>query len=293
MVLTFLQQPRVRALLEVSRLDKPVGTLLLLWPTLTALWIAAEGWPGWHLVLVFVLGTFLTRSAGCIINDVSDRKFDPLVKRTKARPFAEGRLEVKDALKLMAIFLLLALALVLTTNLATVLLSTIAVVFAGIYPLMKRFTHLPQVVLGIAFSFGIPMAYTAVTGALSESAGLLFLANLVWVVAYDTEYAMVDRDDDLLIGVKSTAILFGELDRLMIGVLQGLFVALLWLMGHQIGFSPVYDGFIGLIACLLLYQQWLIRDRSRDGCFMAFRHNQWVGGVLFLSVLVELLVLQS
>ena len=293
MVFSFLQQPRVRALLEVSRLDKPVGTLLLLWPTLTALWIAAEGWPGWHLLLVFVLGTFLTRSAGCIINDVSDRKFDPLVKRTKARPFAEGRLEVKDALKLMAVFLILALALVLTTNLATLLLSTLAVVFAGIYPLMKRVTHLPQVVLGIAFSFGIPMAFTAATGALSETAGLLFLANLVWVVAYDTEYAMVDRDDDLLIGVKSTAILFGELDRFMIGVLQGLFVTLLWLIGHQIGFSTFYDGFIALIVCLLLYQQWLIRDRSRDGCFMAFRHNQWIGGVLFLSVLVELLVLQS
>ena len=158
---------------------------------------------------------------------------------------------------------------------------------------MKRFTHLPQVVLGIAFSFGIPMAFTAATGALSETAGLLFLANLVWVVAYDTEYAMVDRDDDLLIGVKSTAILFGELDRFMIGVLQGLFVTLLWLIGHQIGFSTFYDGFIALIVCLLLYQQWLIRDRSRDGCFMAFRHNQWIGGVLFLSVLVELLVLQS
>lgn len=291
MVLTFLQQPRTKALLEVSRLDKPVGTLLLLWPTVTALWIAAGGWPGWHLVFVFVFGTFLTRSAGCIVNDVSDRNFDPLVKRTRSRPFAEGRLAIKDALTLMAVFLLLALALVLTTNLPTLLLSAAAVLFAGIYPLMKRFTHLPQVILGIAFSFGIPMAFTATTGTLNETAGLLFLANLVWVVAYDTEYAMVDRDDDLLIGVKSTAILFGDLDRFMIGVLQGLFVSLLWLVGHQAGFSDFYHGFIGLITCLLVYQQWLIRDRSRDGCFRAFRHNQWVGGVLFLSVLVELVVL--
>jgi len=283
----YLNDPKLRALLAVARLDKPVGTLLLLWPTLAALWIAAEGWPGWHLLLVFVLGTFLTRSAGCVVNDIADRKFDPFVERTQDRPLAQGVITVHAALIWMAVLLSLAAILVLTTNVLTIVLAAVGACFAGLYPFMKRVTHLPQLVLGLAFSMGIPMAFTAATGALSEAAGLLFLANLVWVVAYDTEYAMVDRAEDLLIGVKSTAILFGDLDRFIIGVLQALFVLLLWRVGSHLDFSGVYQGLLAIIAGLLSYQQFLIRDQSREGSFAAFKNNQWVGGIFFLAVLIE------
>ncbi len=283
-----LTDPKFKALLAVARLDKPVGTLLLLWPTLAALWIAAEGWPGWHLLLVFLLGTFLTRSAGCVINDIADRKFDPFVERTQNRPLAQGIITVRTALIWMSVLLGLAAVLVLTTNVLTIALAAVGACFAGLYPFMKRVTHLPQLVLGLAFSMGIPMAFTAVTGALSEAAGLLFLANLVWVVAYDTEYAMVDRAEDLVIGVKSTAILFGDLDRFIIGVLQALFVLLLWQVGGHLAFSAVYQGLLAVIAGLLCYQQFLIRDQSREGSFAAFKNNQWVGGTLFVAVLIEL-----
>ena len=283
----YLNDPKLRALLAVARLDKPVGTLLLLWPTLAALWIAAEGWPGWHLLLVFVLGTFLTRSAGCVVNDIADRKFDPFVERTQDRPLAQGVITVRAALIWMAVLLSLSAILVLTTNVLTIVLAAVGACFAGLYPFMKRVTHLPQLVLGLAFSMGIPMAFTAATGALSEAAGLLFLANLVWVVAYDTEYAMVDRAEDLLIGVKSTAILFGDLDRFIIGVLQALFVLLLWRVGSHLDISGVYQGLLAIIAGLLSYQQFLIRDRSREGSFAAFKNNQWVGGIFFLAVLIE------
>ena len=283
----YLTDPKFKALLAVARLDKPVGTLLLLWPTLAALWIAAEGWPGWHLLLVFVLGTFLTRSAGCVVNDIADRKFDPFVERTQDRPLAQGVITVRAALLWMGVLLGLAAILVLTTNVLTIMLAAVGACFAGLYPFMKRITHLPQLVLGLAFSMGIPMAFTAATGALSEAAGLLFLANLVWVVAYDTEYAMVDRAEDLLIGVKSTAILFGDLDRFIIGVLQALFVLLLWQVGGHLDFSAVYQGLLAVIAGLLCYQQFLIRDQSREGSFAAFKNNQWVGGTFFLAVLIE------
>ena len=283
----YLTDPKFKALLAVARLDKPVGTLLLLWPTLAALWIAAEGWPGWHLLLVFVLGTFLTRSAGCVVNDIADRKFDPFVERTQDRPLAQGVITVRAALLWMGVLLGLAAILVLTTNVLTIVLAAVGACFAGLYPFMKRITHLPQLVLGLAFSMGIPMAFTAATGALSEAAGLLFLANLVWVVAYDTEYAMVDRAEDLLIGVKSTAILFGDLDRFIIGVLQALFILLLWQVGGHLDFSAVYQGLLAVIAGLLCYQQFLIRDQSREGSFAAFKNNQWVGGTFFLAVLIE------
>ena len=283
----YLTDPKFKALLAVARLDKPVGTLLLLWPTLAALWIAAEGWPGWHLLLVFVLGTFLTRSAGCVVNDIADRKFDPFVERTQDRPLAQGVITVRAALLWMGVLLGLAAILVLTTNVLTIMLAAVGACFAGLYPFMKRITHLPQLVLGLAFSMGIPMAFTAVTGAISEAAGLLFLANLVWVVAYDTEYAMVDRAEDLLIGVKSTAILFGDLDRFIIGVLQALFILLLWQVGGHLDFSAVYKGLLAVIAGLLCYQQFLIRDQSREGSFAAFKNNQWVGGTFFLAVLIE------
>lgn len=275
-------------LLSVSRLDKPIGIYLLLWPTLWGLWIAAEGFPGWHLLIVFVLGTVLTRSAGCIINDIADRKFDAGVKRTAGRPLVSGQLDLKDAVIFMALLLLAALILVLTTNAMTIVLACIAVAVAGLYPFMKRITYLPQVVLGIAFSFGIPMSFAAVTGAIPNFAWLLVVANVLWTVAYDTEYAMVDRDDDIKLGIKSTAILFAEMDKLIIGILQLLFLSILFLVHGHIQLSWSYD--IGLLVAtgFFIYQQYLIRDRDRDACLAAFRNNHWVGLAIFLGILVHL-----
>jgi 4-hydroxybenzoate polyprenyltransferase len=289
--LDYFRDPGTQALLQVARLDKPVGTLLLLWPTLSALWIASDGWPGWHLFLVFVLGTFLTRSAGCVVNDISDRSFDGHVKRTENRPLATGALTVKAAVIWMGVLLTGALLLVLTTNLPTIILAGISALIAGLYPLMKRITHLPQVVLGVAFSFGIPMAFTAALGEVTPAAGLLFCANLVWVIAYDTEYAMVDRDDDLKIGIKSTAILFGELDRLIIGILQAMLLILLWQLGKQLDYSHLYTAFLIAISALCIQQQWLIRHRHRDLCFSAFKNNQFLGLLLFSAIFIEVSVL--
>jgi 4-hydroxybenzoate polyprenyltransferase len=274
-------------LIQVSRLDRPVGSVLLLWPTLWALWIAAQGFPGWHLLSVFCLGTLLTRSAGCIINDIADRKIDPHVERTQHRPLATGKLSVFTALLFMAFLLFICLLLVLSTNLHTFLLAIAAALIAGLYPFAKRISHLPQVVLGIAFSCGIPMAFTAVTNSLPLICWLLFLANLIWVVAYDTEYAMVDRDDDLTIGVGSTAILFGDLDRLMIALLQIVFVIMLIQMGNELAFDTSFYASIVAVSCLFIYQQFLIRNRQRENCLTAFLNNQWIGGLIFLGVLLQ------
>ena len=208
--------PRIQHYIELTRLDRPIGTLLLLWPTLSALWIAAEGWPGWHLLLVFTLGTLLTRSAGCVVNDLSDRQFDGMVKRTQERALVTGKVDPLEAIFVAGGIAFLALLLVLTTNLYTVVLSFFAVLIAVAYPFMKRYTYLPQAILGIAFSWGILMAFTAVNDEIANVAWLLLTANLLWVVAYDTQYAMVDRDDDLKLGIKSTAILFADLDRQML-----------------------------------------------------------------------------
>jgi len=290
-VTDILRDPTFKALLEVARLDKPVGTLLLLWPTLAALWIASNGWPGWHLFLVFTFGTFLTRSAGCVINDISDRSLDGHVKRTQLRPLATGALSVRLALAWMVFLLAVAGLLVLTTNFETILLAGVSAVLAGLYPLMKRITHLPQLVLGVAFSFGIPMAFTAVNGEINTATGLLFFANLVWVVAYDTEYAMVDRDDDLKIGIKSTAILFAEQDRLIIGCLQIMFVMFLWQLGENLAFSNLYLAFVLAIGGFCLRQQWLIRRRDREGSFSAFKNNQYLGLLLFVAIVVETSIL--
>lgn len=283
------QYPKARHLIAVARLDKPIGIYLLLWPTLWALWIAADGFPGWHLLFVFVLGTVLTRSAGCVINDVADREFDRQVERTIGRPLATRELEVDEALVFMAGLLIIALLLVLTTNWLTVLLAFSAALVAGLYPFMKRYTYLPQVVLGIAFSFGIPMSFSAAQSDIPQYAWLLVAANVLWTVAYDTEYAMVDRDDDLKIGIKSTAILFGELDKAIIGVLQILFVGiLLFILPRHIELGLFY--YLGVLVAvgLLGYQQLLIRDRARDGCFKAFQHNHWVGLVIFLGILLQI-----
>jgi 4-hydroxybenzoate polyprenyltransferase len=277
--------PKIPHLLAVARLDKPIGIYLLLWPTLWGLWIAAEGFPGWHLLGVFVLGTILTRSAGCIINDVADREFDRLVKRTKGRPLATGVLQVEEALIFLGALMFAALLLVLTTNWLTVLLAVCATLVAGLYPFMKRYTYLPQVVLGVAFSFGIPMGFAATTEDIPQYVWLMVVANIIWTVAYDTEYAMVDRDDDLKIGVKSTAILFAEMDKLIIAVLQTLFIGILLLLHRHIELGWPFN--LGLVIAfgLLAYQQYLIKDRARENCLLAFQNNHWVGLAIFLGIL--------
>ncbi len=279
--------PRLKHFVEVTRFDRPIGTLLLLWPTLTALWLAAEGWPGWHLLIVFSLGTLLTRSAGCIVNDYVDQGFDGSVERTKNRPLATGKIDGTEALLLTGIIGFLCLLLVLTTNWYTVGLSFVAVIVATIYPLMKRYTYLPQAVLGIAFSMGILMAFTAVSNEISNVAWLLLIGNLIWVVAYDTEYAMVDRDDDIRLGLKSSAILFADLDRHMIGILQIAFLFILLLIPKSTGLGLSYYAGLAVAAGLLTYQQYLIYQRSREGCFKAFLNNHWVGFSIFTGVVIH------
>ena len=266
------------------RFDKPIGTLLLLWPTLCALWIAAQGVPEPRLLFIFVLGTFLTRSAGCIINDIADRHVDGAVARTNARPLVTGAVSEKEALLLFTVLMLLAFVLVLFTNTLTITLSFIAVLLAASYPFMKRFTHLPQVVLGAAFSWGIPMAFAAQSGELPAALWLLYLGNLLWTVAYDTQYAMVDREDDILIGIKSTAVLFAHHDRQAVAILQLLTLLTLWASGQQFGLGWPYTGALWVIAGLFLYHQYLMRDRDPTQCFKAFLHNNWVGLTLFLGV---------
>jgi len=275
---------KTQALLQLMRFDKPIGTLLLLWPTLCALWIAAQGVPETRLLFIFVMGTFLTRSAGCIINDIADRHLDGAVARTNARPLVTGAVSEKEALLLFTVLMLLAFVLVLFTNTLTITLSFIAVLLAASYPFMKRFTHLPQVVLGAAFSWGIPMAFAAQSGELPAALWLLYLGNLLWTVAYDTQYAMVDREDDILIGIKSTAVLFAHHDRLAVAILQLLTLLTLWASGQQFGLGWPYTGALWVIAGLFVYHQYLMRDRDPTQCFKAFLHNNWVGLTLFLGV---------
>ncbi|MCK5875743.1 MAG: 4-hydroxybenzoate octaprenyltransferase [Alcanivoracaceae bacterium] len=282
--------PKLWPWIQLMRLDRPVGTLLLLWPTLWAVWIAGNGSPSVRTVIVFTLGVIVMRAAGCVINDFADRNIDGHVKRTEARPLATGALSGKQALMLFAGLAAVAFVLVLFLNTFTILLSFGGLALAVLYPFMKRYTHLPQVVLGAAFSWAIPMAFAAETDSLPAIAWLLYTANLLWTVAYDTEYAMVDRDDDLKIGVKSTAILFGEMDRLMIGALQGMALFALWLLGRQLGFGGFWLAGLGVAAGLFVYQHWLMRERSRDGCFQAFLNNQWVGLAVFAGLLVDYLV---
>lgn len=272
------------ALLRLIRWDKPIGSLLLLWPTLWALWIAAEGVPDAKLLVIFGLGTVLMRSAGCIVNDLADRNFDGSVARTQGRPLVTGQVSVGEAVAFFIVLCLIAFGLVLMTNLTTIVLSIPALILASSYPLMKRYTHLPQVVLGIAFSWSIPMAFAAQREALPPSLWLLFTGSLLWTVVYDTKYAMVDREDDLSIGIKSTAILFGESDRLIIAVLQLLCLAALALAGKQFGLDGPY--YLGLLAAagLFAYHLYLIRDRDEAACFKAFKHNSWVGLVIFLGI---------
>ena len=270
--------------LDLIRWDRPAGWLLLLWPSLSALWLAADGFPGWHLVVVFVLGTILMRSAGCCINDVADREFDRHVKRTAQRPVTSGLVGVKEALALGALLALIAFGLVLTTNAAAIAWSFPALAVTLIYPYAKRHVSMPQAVLGVAFSFGIPMAYAAVQGQVPWPAWALLLGNLFWVLAYDTEYAMVDRDDDLRIGMKTSAITLGRFD---VAAIVGFYVLHLAIFAALIArqiWHPVLWLAFGAAAAQVAWHWWLIRDRTREGCFKAFRINHWLGATLFAGI---------
>jgi len=275
--------------LDLIRWDRPAGTYLLLWPTLSALWIAAHGFPGWHLLLVFVVGTFLTRSAGCCVNDVADRDFDRHVKRTAARPVTSGRIPASEALALGAVLGLLAFALVLTTNRTAVTWSAVAVLVALAYPFSKRVISMPQAVLGVAFSFGIPMAFAAVQGDVPALAWWLLLGNAFWVLAYDTEYAMVDRDDDLRIGIRTSAITLGRWDVAAVMAFYALFVGTWAAIGWRIGLAWPFFAGLAVAAALAAWHWTLIRDRSREGCFRAFRVNHWVGFAAFAGVVAATL----
>lgn len=273
--------------LALIRFDRPIGTYLLLWPTLWALWIAAEGTPDFKLLIIFTLGTFLMRSAGCAINDYADRLIDGQVKRTANRPIATGKISPKSALLFSAALCCVAFLLVLFTNQKTVLLSFAGAALAACYPFMKRHTHLPQVVLGAAFSWGIPMAFAAQQNALPPTLWLIYLAVVLWTTAYDTFYAMVDRDDDMAIGVKSTAILFGEKDRLMTALLQTIMMVMMMVVGNQFNLGPWYFAGLAGAAVLLAYQQYLIRHRDRDACLKAFLNNHWVGAIIFAGIFLH------
>jgi 4-hydroxybenzoate polyprenyltransferase len=279
--------PRAWDFVQLTRMDKPIGIYLLLWPTLWALWIAGEGSPSLANVLIFVLGVILMRAAGCVINDFADRKVDGHVKRTEQRPLVSGKISSKEALVFFAILIVLSFALVLCTNAATVGLSVGGVLLAATYPFMKRYTYYPQVVLGMAFSWGMPMAFSAETGQVPAAAWLLWIANLLWTVGYDTYYAMTDRDDDLRIGVKSTAILFGDADRLIIVILQGLALACLLLAGVRFGLGGWY--YLGLAGAALCFawQYWQTRERERMACFKAFLHNHWAGLLIFAGIVLD------
>lgn len=274
----------------LMRLDRPIGIYLLLWPTLWALWIAGEGSPDPLVVFVFASGVALMRSAGCVINDYADRNFDPHVERTKNRPIAAGHINPNEALALFAVLCLMAFALVLLMNRLTILLSLVGAVLAATYPFMKRYTHLPQVYLGAAFGWAVPMAFAAQTGAVPKEAWLLFVATVLWATAYDTMYGMVDREDDLKIGVKSTAILFGESDRLIIAIIQLLLMGALLLAGQGAGLGGYY--YFGLLMAvgLVFYQQYLIRNREPEQCFKAFLNNNWFGAVVFAGIVLHYLV---
>jgi len=273
----------------ITRMDKPIGTYLLLWPTYWALWIACDGWPSLHLLLVFSLGVFIMRSAGCVINDFADRKIDGKVERTKNRPLVSGLMSSAEAINLFGVLIGIALGLVLTLSWPTIYLSVVALLLASLYPFMKRYTQLPQVVLGAAFSWGMIMAFREAQGEIPLVAWLLFGANVLWTIAYDTMYAMVDRDDDLQIGVKSTAILFGDNDLRIIGFLQLMTIAILWTVGDILAFGWPYQISLVAAAGLFSYQQLLIRNREREACFQAFLHNHWVGLIIFIGIFIEYL----
>ncbi|SDA83211.1 MULTISPECIES: 4-hydroxybenzoate octaprenyltransferase [unclassified Janthinobacterium] len=272
---------------RLIRLDKPIGTVLLLWPTLCALWLAQQGVPDWRLLLIFTLGTFLMRSAGCAINDYADQDIDKFVKRTAERPITSGRISGKEALAVAGVLTVLAFCLILPLNTLTKQLSVAAVIIAATYPYFKRFFAIPQAYLGIAFGFGIPMGFAAITGAVPVVAWLLLLGNVFWAVAYDTEYAMVDRDDDLKIGIKTSAITFGRYDVAIIMLCYAVFL-LLWLVcGWHLGLRSWFVAGLAVAAGCAVYHYTLIRTRERMPCFAAFRHNNWLGAAVFAGVVLD------
>ena len=280
---------RLRDYALLMRLNRPIGIFLLLWPALWALLIAGAGQPAPRIVLVFIAGVILMRSAGCVINDFADREIDRHVSRTRNRPVTAGRVSPLEAKLLFTALCLASFALVLLLNPLTIMLSSVAVLLAGTYPFMKRVTHLPQVYLGAAFGWSVPMAFAAVTNTVPPLAWLMFTATVLWATVYDTMYAMVDRDDDIVLGVKSTAILFGDADRQIIGVLQVMLLVCLAMIGRQAGLGWFYYGSLAMAALLSLYQQGLIRYRERENCFRAFLNNNWFGAVIFVGILLDYL----
>ncbi|MET0654061.1 MAG: 4-hydroxybenzoate octaprenyltransferase [Pseudoxanthomonas sp.] len=281
-------QPRWRERMgqywKLVRGDRPIGVLLLLWPTWWALWIAAKGVPSLWILFVFTAGVWLTRSAGCVINDYADRWLDPKVERTRGRPLATGAVSGREALLVFAVLMIVAFALVLTLNRLTVYLSFVGLFLAATYPYLKRYTYLPQVYLGLAFGWGIPMAFAAVQGTVPPVAWVLYFANILWATAYDTWYAMVDRDDDIRAGAKSTAILFGEMDLIAQAILYALAFAALWMVGMQAQLGLYYWIALGVAALLVAYQFRIARYREREDCFRAFLHNNWVGAAVFAGI---------
>ena len=278
---------KCQAYIQLMRLDRPIGILLLLWPTLSALWIAAEGWPDPLVLVIFILGVVVMRSAGCVINDYADRHIDGKVVRTMNRPLATGALSENDALKLFAGLGVLAFVLVIFLNDLTILMSIVGLFLAATYPFMKRYTHLPQIYLGAAFGWAISMAFAAQTGTVPMIAWLSFVANVIWSTIYDTFYAMADREDDVLAGVKSTAILFGDDDKAIITILQVTFLIAMLMVGSQLELSFIY--YIGVLVTLglFLYQQHLVRDRQAAACLQAFLNNNWVGAALFAGIVMH------
>lgn len=280
-------QRQMMPYIQLMRLDRPIGILLLLWPTLSALWIAAEGVPNPTVLIVFILGVILMRSAGCAINDFADREIDGQVWRTQNRPLATGDLTAKQAVIVFVVMALVAFVLVALLNTMTIWMSLIGVFLAASYPFMKRFTYFPQIYLGMAFGWAIPMAFAAQTEAVPVIAWLLFLANIIWTTMYDTFYAMADREDDILAGIKSTAVLFGDDDKVIQGILQISYLLVLWLIGQQLEMGFVY--YVGLLVALALfiYQQYLVKDREPTQCLKAFLNNNWVGLALFASLVIH------
>ncbi len=274
--------------LVLTRMDRPVGALLLLWPTWWALWLAAGDFPPWGALLIFTLGVFAMRAAGCAINDFADRKLDPQVERTAGRPIASGRVSPREALAVFAALLAFAFILVLFTNRLTIQLSFAGAALAAVYPFTKRYTYMPQVVLGAAFGWSIPMAFAAVAGSVPPLGWLLFLGNILWSVIYDTEYAMVDREDDLKAGARSTAILFGDADVPILAILMATFLLAMLFVGQRAGLGwPYWLGLL-LAAALFGYQLWLIRGRAKSACLAAFRHNNWLGMTLWMGIVLAL-----
>lgn len=281
---------RLERYLRLTRLNKPIGIFLVVWPMLWALWLAAGGFPDAWVLFVFVAGAVLMRSAGCVINDFADRHIDGHVKRTRARPLATGEVSAREALVLFGVLCLLAFALVLTLNGLTIAMAVVGAGLAVLYPFTKRMTHWPQMFLGAAFGWAVPMAFAAVSGGVPAGGWLLFLATLIWALVYDTFYAMVDRDDDLKIGVKSTAILWGRYDRLIIGVFQCLFLLLLVAVGRAFSLGMLYHLSLIVAAAMACYHQWLARNRERGPCFKAFMHHNVLGGVIFAGIVADLAI---